>query len=93
MRLRCAPSIDWIEVFSDFTKRIARTMYALHHVTRDPRPLGMALAARTRAPGNGFDSQLPSRLQPASTACNGARSEASLDRPRGQPGHSRRFTT
>jgi hypothetical protein len=65
-------------------------MYALHSTTRAPRPLGQALAAGTHAFGNGSSSQVPSRLQPASSACKSdrVRPETGLDRPCGQPGHS-----
>jgi hypothetical protein len=64
-------------------------MYALHSITRDPRPLGLAQAAVTRALGSGH-GQVPSRLQPAFAACNSerARPEASLDPRSGQSGHS-----
>jgi hypothetical protein len=79
---------------SNFINQVSGKMYALHSTIRAPRPLGQAIAAGTHAFGNG-SSQVPSRLQPASSACKSARvrPETGLDRPCGQPGHSLEVTT
>jgi hypothetical protein len=74
---------------------MAGKMYSLHSTNRAPHPLGQAIAAGTRAFGKGSSSQVPSRLQAASFACNSdrVRPEIGLDRPCGQPGHSLKVMT
>jgi hypothetical protein len=87
-------AIEWIARL-DLINQVSGKMYSLHATTRTPRPLGDAIAAGMRAPGNGASSQIPSYLQPASSACKSdrVRPETGLDRPCGQPGHSLKVMT
>jgi hypothetical protein len=79
----------------DVCNQVSGKMYSQHSPIRAARPLGHAIAAGTRAFGKGWNSQIPSRLQPAASVCNSdrVRPETGLDRPCGQPGHSRGFVT